>query len=162
MRRGPARGLSVAHVPDLAQVIHAAIPQCLSFRIESLVDALILTGGSLGSAEDVARLLGVADRFALDRLLWHDGLPSFRRLRSWINVLTWTWAWNQMGHSLERWAFVNGRSPASCYRLVRRLTGRSWRVVASLGTGWVIERFLKEMPQREHKAPRPRSRLLHL
>ncbi len=163
VRSGPARSvLSVAHVPHLAQFIHEALPQCLSFRRQSLVDALILTGGSLASADDVARLLGVADRFALYRLLRHDGLPSFRRLRSWINVLTWTWAWNHMGHSLERWAFVNGRSPASCYRMVRRLTGKSWRVVASLGTGWVIERFLKEVHQQERKAPRPPSRLLHL
>src|SRR5947207_15092127 len=110
---GPARSVpSVAHVPHLAQFIHEAVPQCLSFRTQSLVDALILTGGSLGSAEDVARLLGVADRFALYRLLRHDGLPSFRRLRSWINALTWTWAWNHKGHYLSRCAFAHGRLPA--------------------------------------------------
>ena len=74
VRSGPARSVpSVAHVPHLAQFIHEALPQCLSFRIQSLVDALILTGGSLASADDVARLLGVADRFALYRLLRHDG-----------------------------------------------------------------------------------------
>ena len=90
VRRGRSlRFSSIKHVPDLARFIHRALPSFLSFRIESLVDALVLTGGSLGSSQDIATRLGLADRFSLCRLLRREGLPSYRRLRSWINILLW-------------------------------------------------------------------------
>lgn len=142
------RGLavaSVAPVRDITRIIHGALPRNLSFRTESLVDALILTRGRLRSADGVATRLGVADRFALRRLLRSDGLPSFRRLRSWVNVLQWTWGSSHLGQSIEQWAFMNGRSPASCYRVVRRVTGESWRVVTRRGIDWVVERFSEEV-----------------
>ena len=153
VRRGSSsRFSSIKHVPDLARFIHRALPSSLSFRIESLVDALVLTGGSLGSSQDIARRLGLADRFSLCRLLRREGLPSYGRLRSWINIPLWIWVRGHLGYSLEQWAFLVGRNPAGCYRLVRRLTGESWRTVTRRGPAWVAKKFLAQLNAEKAKS----------
>lgn len=163
MRTGVARSKpSITHVPALACLIHGALPPSVSFRARSVVDALLLTAGSLGGTQQIAQRLGLGDRFALCRLLRRDGLPPFRRLRSWINVIHWSWTRSHLGHSLEHSAFVDGRTPASCYRLVRRLTGEPWRMVASRGTGWLIERFSEEVHSENEKRRHRRGGLVHL
>ncbi len=127
----------------IALRLHATMPW-LSFRARSLVDAMLLTRGSIGSATGVARRIGLANRFGLSRILRREGLPSLSRLSAWIAVLCWTWTWETHHESLGRLARTDDRDPAFCYRLVRRLTNKPWRVVRELGTGWVLQNLLEE------------------
>ena len=152
MRRGSSRRFSsiTAHLADLTRFIRQAIPPNPSLRAQSLVDALVLTNCALGSSDDVSRCLGLTNRFSLRRLLRHSGLPPYRRLRSWVNVLLWVWFRDRLGYSLKEWAFVNGRNPASCYRLVRRLTGECWRTVTERGSAWVIRKCLQQLHGRHN------------
>jgi len=126
----------------LERRVHSALPR-LSFRTRGILDALLLDGGRMGSASEVAELVGASSRFALARLMRRDGLPSLHDLRDWIAVLTWVTAAERTHASLFAIASRFGRSPATCYRIVKRLTGLTWSEVATRGSRWVLRSFLK-------------------
>jgi len=130
-------------VHQLAPLIHNALPH-LSFRLRALIDALLLAGGSVGTAQELADRLGFQNRFCLARVLARAGLPPVHRLSGWITVLHWTWAWEREGVSLPRAALRAGREPPACYRLVRRVTGAPWAQVRQAGAEWVLARFLEQ------------------
>src|SRR5437773_7115498 len=100
---------------SLRPIIHAALPS-LSFRSRALIDALFLTGGSLGPSHWVAKHLGLRNRLHVAAILEADGLPPLHRLRGWITVLRWVWTWEREGASLCRSALRAGKEPAACYR----------------------------------------------
>lgn len=124
--------------------IRAARPH-LTFHARVIVEAIHLSEGSIGAAEDVARRLGLANRFQLARLLKRDGLPSLHRLAGWTTVLSWVLTAERTGASLCRMAFRGDRYPAACYRLVVEVTGLRWGEVRALGSRWVLRRFLQEI-----------------
>ena len=70
----------------LEEQLHAALPH-LSFRTRGILDALLLDGGVAGTATRVAKLVGLPSRFALARLLRHDGLPPLHKLADWVALL---------------------------------------------------------------------------
>ena len=74
----------------------------------------------------------------LARLLKRDGLPSLEDLAGWISVLNWVLGWEHRGASLFEQALTSGRDPATCYRLVKRITGATWITVRNHGSGWVV------------------------
>lgn len=129
---------------ELHVAIHRALPS-LSFQSRTVIDALLLSGGSIGPARLVADRLGLRNRFALARQLWRDGLPSLHRLAGWIKVLQWVWQWEHDGVSLNRAATRAGQEPAAYYRIVARVTGESWTAVRSAGFDWVIARLGDEV-----------------
>ena len=125
---------------SLRPIIHAALPS-LSFRSRALIDALFLTGGSLGPSHWVAKHLGLRNRLHVAAILEADGLPPLHRLRGWITVLRWVWTWEREGASLCRSALRAGKEPAACYRLVQRITG-TW--VRTGGVHRLLARLLEE------------------
>ncbi len=144
---------------SIGPVLRAALPR-LSFRARALLDAMILAGGSIGSGPRVAKLLGFGSRFDLARALAKEGLPTFGRLAAWITILVWTWNWEHRHVALGPTAISSGRDPSVCYRLVRRITKRSWTTVRELGTRWVLENLLEECCYRGEytRAPRRTSK----
>ncbi len=130
-------------VHQLRPIIHVALPS-LSFLSRALIDALFLTGGALGPSHWVAKHLGLRNRLHVVAMLEADGLPPLHRLKGWITVLHWVWAWEREGVSLCRSALRAGREPAACYRLVQRITGTSWRRVRTGGVHRVLAMFLEE------------------
>ncbi len=130
-------------VHELRPIIHVALPW-LSFPSRALIDALLLSGGSLGSSHWVATHLGLRNRSRVAAMLEADGLPPLHRLRGWITVLRWVWTWEREGASLCRSALRAGKEPAACYRLVQRITGTSWRRVRTGGVHRLLARFLEE------------------
>ncbi len=66
------------------------------------------------------------------------------RLSGWITVLSWIWEWERNGVALCRSALRAGKDPAACRRLVRRITGLSWRNVQSGGIERTLTQFLCE------------------
>ena len=102
------------------------------------VRTLAAAHGRLESARFVAARLGLRDRHQLARLLKRDGLPSLEDLAGWISVLNWVLGWEHRGASLFEQALTSGRDPATCYRLVKRITGATWITVRNHGSGWVV------------------------
>lgn len=58
----------------LILAIRAARP-AMTMRARAIVEAIVLSHGSIGSAESVARALGFTNRFRLARFLHTEGLP---------------------------------------------------------------------------------------
>ena len=59
---------------QLAPLIHTALPR-LSFEVRAVIDAMLLTRGSVGTAQWVASHLSFSNRFRLARRLSSEGLP---------------------------------------------------------------------------------------
>ncbi len=55
----------------------------------AIVEAVLLSEGSIGSAQTVARELGLANRFKLARILKAAGLPPLHRLAEWATLEAW-------------------------------------------------------------------------
>jgi hypothetical protein len=110
----------------------------------AIVEAILLSEGSIGSAKLVANLLGFRSRFQLARLLKREGLPPLHRLAAWTTILSWVRAAECEGICLFRLAFRSHRHPAACYRLVREVTGLSWMEVRGRGSQWVEHMLVKE------------------
>lgn len=114
----------------------------------AIVEAVLLAEGPIGSAEAVARELGLRNRFKLARLLKLEGLPPLHRLAEWVTLLSWAVAAERDGVSLCWLAFRSRRHPSACYRLVKEVTGLRWEEVRAQGSGWVLRQFLREIEQR--------------
>lgn len=128
----------------LLSAIRGARPQ-LTLMARAVVEAVLLTGGSIGSAHAVARLLGLPNRFKLARLLRREGLPPLHRLAEWTTVLSWVRNAERTGASLCWMAFRSGRHPSACYRLVKEVTGLTWEEVRSRGSRWLERRLMTEV-----------------
>lgn len=128
---------------ELTSIIHAALPH-LSFQTRAIVDALLLSGGSVGTAQSVATSLGLPSRFGLGRLLAKEGLPPLHRLSGWMTVLHWAWEWERSGTALSRLALRAAKEPPACYRLVSRITGAPWTTVRESGVEWVLAGLVQE------------------
>ena len=111
----------------------------------AIVEAIMLSEGSIGSATSVARTLGLQSRFALSRLLRHDRLLPLHRLARWATVMSWVRAVERDGISLCRLAFQSRRHPSACYRLVKKITGHRWGVVLERGSDWIGKQVVNEL-----------------
>lgn len=107
----------------------------------AVLDQIVLTGGSAPPTAPLASRLGLSNRYALARLMHREGLPGIRELGSWITILGWVWEAEQTDDSLFVIAIRHHRSPAGCYRLVKRLTGFTWIQLRERGTCWLVERL---------------------
>ena len=107
----------------------------------AVVEAIMLTEGPIGSADEVAQRLGLPSRFKLARLLRQEGLPPLHRLAAWAALESWVTTAERDGVSLCHLAVRSKRHPSACYRLVKELTGLGWEEVRVLGTAWVQNEF---------------------
>jgi hypothetical protein len=131
-------------VDSLGTLVECAIPR-VSPCSARVVRALIERRGTLCDANQFARSVGLRNRDQLRRVLRSDGLPCFEDLAGWIRVLGWVIEAETAGLALSRRALQEGRDPCSCFRTVKRLTGRVWSEVRVLGSTWVLLRFLDEI-----------------
>src|SRR6266850_8489962 len=131
----------------------------MTFYPRAIVEAILLSEGSIGSAKLVANLLGFRSRFQLARLLKREGLPPLHRLAAWTTILSWVRVAEREGTCLFRLAYRSHRHPAACYRLVREVTGLSWTEVRRRGSAWVERKLMQEFRAAcvRHSGPRPHS-----
>ncbi len=125
----------------VARTVHRTRPD-LSLRCLAIVEAVLISGGSIGTASEVAPRLGLQNRFELRRLLQREGLPGLHVLAEWASVLAWLERAESTGCSLCHLAFRAHKDPATCYRTVKRITGLHWLEVRQRGFGWTIQRFI--------------------
>jgi hypothetical protein len=138
---------------SVAQSVHTQLPH-LSLRAQAIVDALLLTGGSIGTAQELAPLIGERNRFGLARLLRREGLPPLHDLAGWTRVLSWLETSERSGCSLCQLAFRSKKDPAACYRTVKRITGLGWCDVKRRGSRRLIADFLAHCRSRPEAEPR--------
>ncbi|MGH9891352.1 MAG: hypothetical protein ACREA0_05095 [bacterium] len=132
----------ISPVRDVERVLKVALPR-LSVRGQTILDAVRLAGGTIGSTAMVARRLGLANRFALARMMQREGLPGLRELAAWVGLLGWVAVAERSGMPLFAIAVRSHKSPAVCYRTVRRLTGLTWMQLRERGWEWLLGRFLR-------------------
>src|SRR6266571_5769079 len=70
-----------------------------------VVEAVLLSEGSIGSTREVARQLGLPNRFKLARMLKQAGLPPLHRLAEWATLESWLRTAEHDGASLCHLAF---------------------------------------------------------
>jgi len=128
----------------LLVAIRSARPR-MTLHARAVIEAILLSKGPIGSAERVARILGLKNRFRLARLLLREGLPPLHRFTEWVTVLSWVAAAEREQVSLCWMAFRSRRHPSACYRLVKKVTGHGWEEVQVKGPAWVLRQFLKEL-----------------
>src|SRR5262245_47687907 len=137
--------------------VRSARPR-MTLRARAVIEAVVLSKGSIGTAQSVARALGLTNRFQLARLLEREGLPPLHRMREWITVLNWLqWAERQQV-SLCWIAFRSHRHPSACYRLVKQVTGLGWETLLGRGSAWALSKFLEEVHRRRAPDYVPESR----
>src|SRR6266550_8233064 len=83
----------------------------LEFNSGTVLEAVLLSEGPVGSAEAVSQFLGLHSRFELGRLLKRNGLPSLRHLSAWALVLSWVQHAELGGTSLCKLASHSHRHP---------------------------------------------------
>jgi hypothetical protein len=108
------------------------MPQ-LSACGHEIVALLAASGGRIGSADSFARGLGLRSRHQLARALRREGLPQIEELCAWIKTLQWLLAWEHTHQSLFALALEAALRPPTCYRLVKRVTGKTWRQTCTDG-----------------------------
>jgi len=120
----------------LDELLQVALPE-VSRRGSAMVATIVrLRDGC--TADDVARSVGLTNRYAVERLLRQEGLPSCAKLVGWISVLGWVLVCEDDSTSLCQLALSQGRDPAGYYRSVKRITGISWLQLRRWGWGWVV------------------------
>jgi len=110
-----------------------------------IVEAVLLSEGSIGSTQRVAQQLGVPSRFKLARMLKKAGLPPLHRLAEWAMLESWLRSAEERGESLCHLACHSRRHPSACYRLVKELTGLRWGELRARGLHWFQRQFIKEL-----------------
>lgn len=110
----------------LAPQLSCAVPQ-LSARGHEILALLANAGGRVPSADSVAHDLGLHSRHQLARALRRVGLPQIEELCAWIKSLQLLLEWEHTHRSLYMLALDAALYPPNCYRLVKRVTGKTWR-----------------------------------
>jgi hypothetical protein len=131
--------------PDLLHVALRAASPTLSLRSEAIIDAMLLSGGSIGTEDDVARRLGFANRFQLSRSLTREHLPPLHELAAWASILHWVQQAERTGAGLTTIAIRSRRDSGDSYRLVKHTTGLTWHDLRLLGYDWCATRFLERV-----------------
>ncbi|HLZ44653.1 MAG TPA: hypothetical protein VKQ05_03150, partial [Gemmatimonadales bacterium] len=134
----------------IATLFQRALPW-LSPDGRAVINSLICDNGRVGSAQTLSERLGLRSRFQLGRLLQREGLPPYEELAGWVCVFHWMLCADagQGRGALRTLAGHSAIDLASSYRLVRRVTGHSWKDLRRLGTAEVIHWF----QSRVHAAP---------
>ncbi len=125
----------------LAPQLHSAVPR-LSAAGHEILALLAGSGGRIASADCFAVRLGLRSRHQLARVLRREGLPHVEELCAWIKTLQWLLEWEHTRQSLFTLALEGAQHPPTCYRLVKRVTGKTWRQTCADGYAITLLSFV--------------------
>jgi YVTN family beta-propeller protein len=126
---------------SLTAKLHAALPW-VSPQARAILTSLAACNGGIGSAEHLARVVALRNRFRLARLLRRDGLPPVGELAAWTRVLYWLHQAEADESPLARLALADGLDPATASRLVKRVLGITWTMARGRGFQSAFDRFV--------------------
>lgn len=119
----------------LAQQLCLAIPR-LSATGREVIALLAGCGGCIDCPDSIATRIHLGSRHRLARVLKREGLPQIEELCAWIKVLRLLLDWEHSHRSLYTMAMDASLYPPTCYRLVKRITTKTWR--QPCGDGFAI------------------------
>jgi len=125
----------------LAPQLQAAVPR-LSATGREIMALLADSGGRIESADSVALRLSLRSRHQLARALRREGLPQIEELCAWIKALHLLFEWEHTRRSLYTLALDAELYPPTCYRLIKRITSKTWRQACDDGFGIMLVRFV--------------------
>ena len=125
----------------LAQQLCSAIPR-LPATGREIVTFLADSGGCIDCPDAFAMRVHLRSRHQLARVLRREGLPQIEELCAWIKVLCLLIGWEQTHRSLYTMALDASLHPPTCYRLVKRITSKTWRQACDDGFGIMLVRFV--------------------
>lgn len=124
-------------MPLLFPLLEAAFPTATEPGAR-ILEAVAIARGEVAPAEAFALRLGYPNRHRLAREMAQAGLPPLEQLGGWARTLWWVVRDEAYAESLCGSAIASARYPSDCYRLVKRMTGRTWTEVRALGSEWVV------------------------
>ncbi len=133
----------------LALQLGCAVPQ-LSARGHEILALLDVSGGRVSSADSFALGLGLRSRHQLAGALRREGLPQIEELCAWIKALHWLLEWEHTHQSLFTLAREAALQPPTCYRLVKRVTGKTWRQACADGFAILLLSFVNRCLSLRH------------
>jgi DNA-binding phage protein len=125
----------------LALQLVAAIPR-LSSTGRAMLALLADSDGRNQSADSLALHVGLRSRHQLARALRREGLPQIEELCAWVKALNFLLRWEHCHRSLYTLALDAALYPPTCYRLVKRVTGKTWRQTCADGFGMMLVSFV--------------------
>lgn len=125
----------------LASQLHAAVPR-LSAAGHEILALLVGSGGRVASADSFAAGLGLRSRHQLARALKREGLPQIEELCAWIKALHLLLEWEHTHRSLFTLALEAALDPPTCYHLVKRVSGKTWRQACADGYAIMLLTFV--------------------
>jgi hypothetical protein len=99
------------------------------------------------SAHNFSQQLGLSTRHQLCRVLRREGLPQIEELCAWVKTLDLRLAAERTDCSLYSLALKQGLHPPTCYRRIKRVTGKTWRSAREDGFGMMVVGFVKRYAQ---------------
>lgn len=136
--------------------LQLALPH-LSAWGHTALTALAGCSGRVASADALAIVLGLPNRYKLGRALKREGLPQLEELSGWIRTLTLLAEGERTHQPLYRLAIASAVNPPTCYRLIKRVTGRTWCQVRTDGFDVLLVRFVGRCGEvRRNAAAAPR------
>lgn len=126
----------------LAEQLHTLLPH-LSHAGHQVLAAVANQAGLIGGVNRLLPRLGLQSRHCLARLLQREGLPPIEELCGWMTVLFLLHNHEQTHTSLYQLALENRRHPPTCYRTIKRITGKTWRQTVSEGFHFALISFLQ-------------------
>jgi hypothetical protein len=136
---------------DLCSALADATPW-LSAKGRRVFTAVITRQGRTGSAENLARGVGLTSRHQLTRLLRQEGLPQLQELSAWVYTLARLLDWEVSRVSLCRGALGFGEDPGNAYRRIQHLCGIRWSEARAIGFDHMLIRFVERCSV-EHAGP---------
>ena len=126
----------------LAEQLHTLLPH-LSHAGHQVLAAVANQAGLIGGVNRLLPQLGLQSRHCLARLLQREGLPPIEELCGWMTVLFLLYNHEQTHTSLYQLALENRRHPPTCYRTIKRITGKTWGQAVSEGFHFALISFLQ-------------------
>ena len=124
-----------------AQQLSLAIPQ-LSATGREIIGLLAESGGCIDCPDSFAMRVHLRSRHQLARVLRREGLPQIEELCAWIKVLALLLDHERTHRSLYTISMNASLYPPTCYRLVKRVTSKTWRQACDDGFGIMLVRFV--------------------
>jgi hypothetical protein len=125
----------------LREQLYSAIPR-LSNTGREIIALLADSGGRIECPDSFATGVRLRSRHQLARVLRREGLPQIEELCAWVKVLRLLLEWEHTHRSLYAMAIDASFYPPTCYRLIKRVTGKTWRQACEDGFGIMLVRFV--------------------
>lgn len=133
--------LQEAVMEAFAQQLSLGIPR-LSASGREIIGLLADFGGCIDCPDSFATTIHLRSRHQLARMLRREGLPQIEELCAWIKVLRLLRDWEHTHRSLYTMALDASLYPPTCYRLVKRITSKTWRQACEDAFGDMLVRFV--------------------